>query len=271
MNAFIASEPQEKCHSSLVSLRRRAFRNGIQGKDWGIQSAFLEGKIACLQFVDDTTLFAHSKQEMVALFEQYSSFCRSYRINVNWAKCSITVFCEQDAEELAAEKARLKEATAQRASAPKKQTKAKSLRLAVEAREQSQPVYMTVQGQDIREKECFRILGVHLRKGYGPAGAKAHALGKVAEYTIPAMWVRDHMGKAESIRYCRAKALPSALFGGGISSADCAWATPVGNALYRVALGYGQSLGKGQRAAPNLAVEGQSGAPTWAAELAGLR
>ena len=87
-------------------------------------------------------------------------------------------------------------------------------------------------------------------------------------YTVPAVWVRYHMGKAESIRYCRAKALPSALFGGGISSADCAWATPVGNALYRVALGYEQSPGKGQRAAPNLAVEEQSGASTWAAELA---
>ena len=72
---------------------------------------------------------------MVALFEQYSSFCRSYRINVKWGKCSVTVFCEQDAEELAAEKARLKEATAQRASAPRKETKAKSLRLATEARD----------------------------------------------------------------------------------------------------------------------------------------
>ena len=111
----------------------------------------------------------------MALFEQYSSFCRSYRINLNWGKCSVTVFCEQDAEELAAEKARLKEATAQRASAPRKKTKARSLRPATEAREQSQPVYMTVQGQGMREKESFRILGVHLRKGYGPAGAKAHA------------------------------------------------------------------------------------------------
>ena len=70
------------------------------------------------------------------------------------------------------------------------------------------------------------------------------------------------------MKYCRAKALPSALFGGGISNGDCTWATPVGHALYRVALGYEQSPGKGQRAAPNLAVEEQSGAPTWAAELA---
>jgi hypothetical protein len=61
MNAFTADEPQGECHSSLVSLRQRAFQKGIQGKDWGIQSAFLEGKNACLQFVDDTTLFAHSK------------------------------------------------------------------------------------------------------------------------------------------------------------------------------------------------------------------
>ena len=42
----------------------------------------------------------------------------------------------------------------------------------------------------------------------------------------------------------------------------------MGHALYRVALGYEQSPGKGQKAAPNLAVEEQSGAPTWAAELA---
>ena len=168
---------------------------GIQGKDWGIRSAFLGGKIACLQFIDDTTLFAHSKQEMVALFEQYSnfSFCRSYRINVNWGKCSVIVFREQDAEELAAEKARL-EATIQRASAPRKQTKAKSLRLATEASEQSQPVYMTVQGQGIREKESFRILGVHLQRATAQLGLRPMPyLSKVAECTVPAAWVRDHM------------------------------------------------------------------------------
>ena len=218
---------------------------------------------------------------MVALFEQYSSFCRSYtwsyRINVNWGKCSVTVFCEHDAEELAAEKARPKEATAQRASAPRKHTKAKSLRLATEASGQSQPVYMTAQGQGIREKESFRILGVQPRKSYDPAGAKTHALSKVAGYTVPSAWVRDHnaMGKAESMRYCRAKALQSALFGGGVPNGECAWATPLGNAIYRVALGYGQNPGGGQKAAPNLAIEEHSrvirGRPlglTWAAELA---
>ena len=63
---------------------------------------------------------------MVALFEQYSSFYSNYRINVFWAKCSVTVFREHHAEELAAEKAHPKEATAQRASAPRKQSKAKS-------------------------------------------------------------------------------------------------------------------------------------------------
>ena len=83
MNAFTADEPQGECHSSNGSLRQRAFREGIQGNDRGIQSAFLEGKFACLQFVDNITLFAHSKQEAVTLFEKYSSFCRSSRINVN--------------------------------------------------------------------------------------------------------------------------------------------------------------------------------------------
>ena len=39
MDASTASEPQAECHPSLVSLRQRAFRKGIQGKDWGIQSA----------------------------------------------------------------------------------------------------------------------------------------------------------------------------------------------------------------------------------------
>ena len=66
------------------------------------------------------------------------------------------------------------------------------------------------------------------------------------------------MVKVESMEYCRTKALPSALFGGGIDDGDCSWATPVDNALYRVALGYEQSPGKGQKAAPNLAVEEQS-------------
>ena len=86
-------------------------------------------------------------------------------INGTWDTCSVTVFCERDAEKLAAEKARLEEATARRASAPRKQTKAKSLCIATEAREQSQPVYMTVHGQGIREKEPYPNLGVHLQEG----------------------------------------------------------------------------------------------------------
>ena len=75
---------------------------------------------------------------------------------------------------------------------------------------------MSVQGQGIRETESFRILGIHLRKGYVPVKARSDTLGKVAEYTVPAAWVRDHMCKAESMKYCRAKALPSTLFGGGL-------------------------------------------------------
>ena len=158
------------------------------------------------------------------------------------------VFRGHNADGLAAEKDHPKAATVQRASAPRKQTKAKPLRLATESREQNQPVYTTVQGQSIREKESFRILGVHLQKGYGPGGAKAHALSKVAEYTVPAPWLRGHMGRAESMRYvyCRAKALPPALFGRGIPGGDCAWATPVGNSLYRVTLGFEQSPGPGK-------------------------
>ena len=42
----------------------------------------------------------------------------------------------------------------------------------------------------------------------------------------------------------------------------------MGNALYRVALRYEQSPGKGQKATPNFAIEELSRAPTWAAELA---
>ena len=75
------------------------------------------------------------------------------------------------------------------------------------------------------------------------------------------------MGKSAGLAYCRTKVLPSALFGAGIADEDCSWATTVGNSLYKVALGYEQSPNKGQKAAPNLAVEEQSGAPTWAAEV----
>ena len=86
---------------------------------------------------------------------------------------------------------------------------------------------------------------------------------------MPAAWIRDHMSKAESMAYCRTKALPSPLFGGGIANEDGSWATTVGNSLYmyRVPLGYEQSPGKGQKAAPNLAVEEQSGASTQAVEI----
>ena len=86
----------------------------------------------------------------------------------------------------------------------------------------------------MRGKESFRIRGIHLRKDYGPAGARVHALGKVAESTVPAAWVRDHMGKAEDMKCCRAKALPSALFGGDIADGDCSWATPVGKNTFKL-------------------------------------
>ena len=90
MNAFTSPPPLGRCHPELVALREKAFSQGIQGTDWGVQSVYLNQKVACLQFVDDTTLFAADKEGMEQVFSRYSHFCRKYRINVNWKKCSVT-------------------------------------------------------------------------------------------------------------------------------------------------------------------------------------
>ena len=58
---------------------------------------------------------------------------------------------------------------------------------------------MSDQGQGIRGKEAFRILGIHPNEGYGLVGARAHALDQVAEYTVPAALQRAI--KTERIGY----------------------------------------------------------------------
>ena len=187
---------------------------------------------------------------------------------MNWGKCSIVVFRTQSADEKAAGKAQAKEAAEERARAPRRVTKARSLKLAAEAREERLPVYMHLQGKEIRQKENFRILGVHLHENYGSSGARAHALAKTAPALNPVRWIRDNMGTSNSMHYCSTKVLPSALFGAGVPDKNLSWATTVGNQLHRVAMDYEQTLGKGHKMVPNLALEEQTGALPWDAVVA---
>ena len=85
------------------------------------------GGYLCLQFVDDCTMLAQSRQQMVELFMRYENFCSKLRVLVNWGKCSVTVFKaapvlspEQKAEQRALKAA----ATASLASLPRAQAKA---------------------------------------------------------------------------------------------------------------------------------------------------
>ena len=62
--------------------------------------------------------------------------------------------------------------------------------------------------------------------------------------------------------------VPSALFGAGVPDKNLSWATTVGNQLHRVAMDYEQTLGKGHKMVPNLALEEQTGALPWEAVVA---
>ena len=58
----------------------------------GLNSELLQETVPCLQFVDDCTMLAQSRQHMMQLFERYENFCSKLRVLVNWGKCSVTVF-----------------------------------------------------------------------------------------------------------------------------------------------------------------------------------
>ena len=70
MAALTCDPPDTQCSPHLQQLRRKVFSQGFQGVQAGLRSELLQETVPCLQFVDDITLFADNKLEMVALFNQ---------------------------------------------------------------------------------------------------------------------------------------------------------------------------------------------------------
>ena len=83
MAALTCNEPDTQCSLHLKPLRKRIFSQGFQGMQVGLDSELLQETVPCLQFVDDCTMLAQNRQQMVQLFMRYENFCSKLRVLVN--------------------------------------------------------------------------------------------------------------------------------------------------------------------------------------------
>ena len=72
--------------SYSISVRKKIFSQGFQGMQVGLDSELLQEIVPCLQFVDDCTMLAQNRQQMVELFMRYENFCSMLRVLVNLGK-----------------------------------------------------------------------------------------------------------------------------------------------------------------------------------------
>ena len=75
MAALTCSVPNTHCSPHLEPLKKKIFSQGFQGAEAGLRSELLKETVACLQFVDDCTMLAPNRQQMVELFKRYENFC----------------------------------------------------------------------------------------------------------------------------------------------------------------------------------------------------
>ena len=269
MAALTCNEPDTQCSPHLKPLRKRIFSQGFQGMQVGLDSELLQETVPCLQFVDDCTMLAQSRQQMVELFMRYENFCSKLRVLVNWGKCSVTVFKaapvlspEQKAEQRALKAA----ATASLASLPRAQAKA-LLRAKAQQEQADSPSYLTTSsGGSVKQSSHCRVLGAHLHEHLGPEGAKLHVTSKVNQALPVTRWVAKNVGKAEALEHVRSKTSPSALFAAGIEGSDPKWVDVQWRRLMRASLGYEPDDGS-CRQPPNVALEEQSGQLPWSQEV----
>ena len=84
-------------------------------------------RVTHLQFVDDCTMLAPDKVQMVELFRRYENFCSKLRVPVNWDKCAVTVFRKKPVptqEQKTAERAAKAASVAALAALPRGKAKA---------------------------------------------------------------------------------------------------------------------------------------------------
>ena len=166
----------------LKSLRKNFFSHGFQGMQVGLDSELLRETVPCLQFVDDCTMLAPNRKQLVELFRRYVNFCSKLRVLVNWGKCSVTVFRPTpilSSEQKAEQKALKKAAAACLASLPRAQAK-DLLRAEAQQNEADSPSYLAISsGGSVKQSSRCRVLGAHLHEHLGAEGAKLHVTSKV--------------------------------------------------------------------------------------------
>ena len=269
MAALTCNEPDTQCSPHLKSLRKKIFSQGFQGVEVGLNSELLQETVPCLQFVDDCTMLAQSRQHMMQLFERYENFCSKLRVLVNWGKCSVTVFKAAPVlspEQKAEQKALKKSAAAALALLPRARAKALQ-RAAAQKEKADSPSYLTtLSGGSVKQSSHCRVLGAHLHEHLGPEGAKLHVTSKVNQALPVTRWVAKNIGSTEALEHVRSKTSPSALFAAGIEGSDPKWADVQWRRLMRASLGY-EPDGGSCRQAPNVALEEQSGQLPWSQEV----
>ena len=145
MAALTCNEQGTQCSPHPKPLRKRIFSQGFQGMQVGLNSELLQEAVPCLQFVDDCTMLAQSRQQMVELFMRYANFCSKLRVLMNWGKCSVTVFKAAPVlspEQKAEQRALTAAATASLASHPRAQARA-LLRAKAQQEQAGSPSYLT--------------------------------------------------------------------------------------------------------------------------------
>ena len=269
MAALTNGVPNTKCSPHLEPLKAKMFSQGFQGVEAGLDSKLLMETVPCLQFADDCTMLAQSRQQMTTLFKRYENLCSKLRVLVNWGKCSVTVFKEPPKltkEQEAATKAHFKAEAVSLDSLSR--TQARAILGAKSQQDSSDSVgYLTTSnGVLVKQTSHCRLLGAHLHEHLTPEGARTHATSVVDTMLPVTRWVAKNVGSPEALEHVRSTVSPSALFAAGIAEPDTAWTDVQWRRPMRASLGYEHKEGS-CRKPPNIALDEQSGQLPWSDEI----
>ena len=65
----------------------------------GLESVYLQNKVPCMLFMDDTTLLATSEEGLAKLIRIYTNFCSKFRMKLNRDKSKIMTFAKVQLEQ----------------------------------------------------------------------------------------------------------------------------------------------------------------------------
>jgi hypothetical protein len=248
----------------LKPLRAELFSQGIQSGNWGIKSRLLAEKLACLQFVDDTTLLATSREESEELTTKYAQFCAKFRLNLNIKKCSVTHmrsvrknhprFKRRDEIESAFGhwKNITKEESKKRTESNKKRTR-KLVRSASQQETESrqkrahkEPVFMTIHGQPVPETQVVRILGPEFSWCLKTQNIEETTKKRTIKQLTQVPWIRTNMGRDHAAHWAESTAAPRILFGAGIAKLPENVARKLSNQMQKAVMGWGPREGQYQ-------------------------